>query len=90
MLPALNCLTALAFKRPSFLMIGVRASSWYCEKDQSFGLTGEGELSKRMRRREWKVWCRRRALEKPRPAAKRGVRRCRKALGERMREAIVV
>lgn len=55
--------------------IGVRASFWYCENDQSLGPTGEGEESKRIGRRCWRSGVRRRADDAVMEAAKRGVRR---------------
>ena len=53
--PALICLTALGFKPPFSFTTGVRASCWYCEKDQSFGLTLDGPESNRTHLRDWKV-----------------------------------
>lgn len=53
--PALICLTALGFKPPFSFTTGVRASCWYCEKDQSFGLTLDGPESNRTNLRDWKV-----------------------------------
>lgn len=49
-LPALSCLIALGFNRP-LLVTGTEASFWYCENDQSFGLTADGEESSKSGRR---------------------------------------
>lgn len=74
--PADSCRTALAFRPPCLFTIGVRASDWYCEKDQSLGETEEGELSRRIGfRYDWIRGVKMRVLEKAVPAKRRGPRR---------------
>lgn len=78
MLPELNCRIALAFKPPLRFTTGAEASFWYCEKDQSFGETEDGEESRRRRFRWWYCWARvgsSRQVEAPTVVARRGRRR---------------
>lgn len=89
MLPALSCRTAFAFKRPSDWTMGVLASCWYWEKDQSFGLIEDGLESRWSSLRERKVCWRSTAPERPSPAARSGVRRWKRE-GLRMRDAIAL
>lgn len=89
-LPALICLTALAFKPPLLFTIGVPASFWYCVKDQSFGPVDEGEESNRIAWRAlYACWVKRVAAHTV--PQRRGVRRelLRRRGVEKRREAIV-